>query len=599
MKSCRLDIILSKQYIYRGVISKRSFSDSSSQPTIVTSRGENFSKWYNDTILAADLIDPRSPVRGSLIMKPRGFAIWELLQKQLDEKIREKGAQNAYFPLLVPTSFLSKEAAHVDGFAKECAVVTHHRLRVADHKTNLSGGESVTVEPDPNAKLSEPLVIRPTSETLIWDAFSRWATSHRDLPILINQWANVLRWELRTRPFLRTSEFLWQEGHTAHASKDEALVYAEGISSLYETFLRDVMAIPCFVGKKSLSERFAGADDTITCEAILQNGWALQSATSHFLGQHFSRAFNVQFTSSLGTREHVWGTSWGASTRLIGALIMTHSDDTGLVLPPRAAPTQVVIVPICGKKASASEKSDLMKICEDLLSALTTHTNGEKNGEKLRVALDRDIDSPPGSRFYTWERRGVPLRLEVGSRDIKAGRATVSLRTKAYVPLDKEQESIVVPIGATDGGVSARSAVHALLDSYHDKLYARALERTNSLIMRSMSYADMKANAIEASGERSGGEADDDNHNEEEAKKVVATSSMSQVRKNLGEYKPVTRAFLVPWANDADAEAAVKLETKFTLRCYPNVFQNELTSDSRCFYSGKKATHMALFARAY
>ena len=586
------------QSIFLRAAKRRTFS---SDPTsIVTPRSENFSKWYTDAILAADLIDPRSPVRGSLIMKPRGYAIWELLQKQLDDKIREKGAQNAYFPLLVPASFLSREAAHVDGFAKECAVVTHHRLRVADPKLKETGrDDSVTVEPDPNAKLSEPLVIRPTSETLIWDAFSRWATSHRDLPILINQWANVLRWELRTRPFLRTSEFLWQEGHTAHATRDEALAYAEEISILYETFLRDVMAIPCFVGKKSSSERFAGADDTITCEAILQNGWALQSATSHFLGQHFSRAFNVQFTSSLGTREFVWGTSWGASTRLIGALIMTHSDDTGLVLPPRAAPVQVVIVPICGKKASASEKSELMKTSEGLLNDLTIQ-RGNNEGE-LRVALDRDIDSPPGSRFYTWERRGVPLRLEVGARDVKAGKATVALRTKAYIPLDKEQEGMAVPIGASDGGASAQIAVRALLRSFHNKLYNRALERTNSLIVRSLSYADMKANSNESAGERSCGEANDDDDcvNVKVAQTSSTSTSQRKTSADVPEYKPVARAFLVPWANDADAEAAVKLETKFTLRCFPNAYQNELTSDARCFYSGKKATHIALFARAY
>jgi prolyl-tRNA synthetase len=281
---------------------------------------------------------------------------------------------------------------------------------------------------------------------------------------------------------------------------------------------------------------------------------------------------------------------------------MTHSDDTGLVLPPRAAPVQVVIVPICGKKASASEKSDLMKTCEGLLNDLTL-PRGNNEGE-LRVALDRDIDSPPGSRFYTWERRGVPLRLEVGARDIKAGKATVALRTKAYIPLDKEQEGIAVPIGSSDGG--AQIAVRALLRSFHNKLYNRALERTNSLIVRSLSYTDMKANAIESAGERSGGEAnnddddnDDDSVNVKEAQTSSTSTSQRKTSAGVSEYKPVARAFLVPWANDADAEAAVKLETKFTLRCYPYAYQNELTSEARCFYSGKKATHMALFARAY
>lgn len=620
--SSRLQRILSLYHSSHFTFYKaRNFANFVEQSGQVTSRSESFSKWYSDSILAADLIDPRSPVRGSLIMKPRGYAIWELLQKQLDEKIQEKGARNAYFPLLVPTSFLSKEAAHVDGFAKECAVVTHHRLRVTDQTTVGVNKETLMVEPDPNAKLSEPLVIRPTSETLIWDAFSRWAVSHRDLPILINQWANVLRWELRTRPFLRTSEFLWQEGHTAHATRDEALIYAEGISVLYETFLRDVMAIPCFLGKKSTSERFAGADDTLTCEVILQNGWALQSATSHFLGQHFSKAFNVYYTSQLGQRELAWGTSWGASTRLIGALILSHSDNTGLVLPPRAAPTQVVIVPICGKKASAIEKADLIKQCEGLLRDLTvplstttrTTLNGDSSidisgrgfetiilpGKGLRVVLDKDIDSPPGSRFYKWERRGVPLRLEVGARDIKAGRATVSLRTKAYIPLDKEQENIIVPL---DNGSQARLAVYALLQSFHTKLYERAVERTNKLVIRSSLYADMKANAQEASDEKNSNEAED----EEDIVCVGADSaSTPSLRKSskegegVGEYKPITRAFLVPWADDAVAEAAIKTETKFTLRCFPIEYQLDLKSDAKCFYSGKKATHMALFARAY
>jgi len=314
------------------------------QSIVITPRSENYSAWYNDLVAAADLVDA-SPVRGCMVIKPWGMALWDLLKRELDERITETGAQNAYFPLFIPKSFLAKEAEHVDGFAKECAVVTHTRLCLSEDGKNLI--------PDPTALLEEPLVVRPTSETLIWHMFGKWIHSHRDLPLKINQWANVVRWEMKTRPFLRTSEFLWQEGHTAHATQECALRTAHESLDLYASVCEEVLAVPVVKGTKSPSERFAGALETFTIEALMQNGWALQSGTSHFLGQNFAKAFNVTHQSESGSRELVWATSWGVSTRLIGALIMSHSDDKGLVLPPAVAPIQVVLIPINADKSTA------------------------------------------------------------------------------------------------------------------------------------------------------------------------------------------------------------------------------------------------------
>jgi len=365
----------------------------------LTKRAEDYSKWYNELVVKADLAE-NSGVRGMMVIKPYGYAIWEKMQAELDRMFKETGHENAYFPLLIPKSYFSKEASHVDGFAKECAVVTHYRLK------NGENGEGIIV--DETAKLEEELIIRPTSETIIWDSYRKWIESYRDLPLLINQWANVVRWEMRTRLFLRTAEFLWQEGHTAHATKEEALEEAKLMQSVYANFAENFMAMPVIKGEKTENERFAGALNTYTIEALMQDGKALQAGTSHFLGQNFAKAFDVKFTTKEGSQEFVWATSWGVSTRLMGALIMTHSDDFGLVLPPKLAPTQLVIVPI--------HKTDeqLDAINEKVEVMLT-----ELRAKGISVKYDKRTTQKPGWKFAEYELKGVPLRIAIGPRDIE------------------------------------------------------------------------------------------------------------------------------------------------------------------------------------
>ena len=364
-----------------------------------TSRAEDYSKWYNELVVKADLAES-SGVRGCMVIKPYGFAIWEKMQQELDRMFKETGHSNAYFPLFIPKSFLSKEAEHIEGFAKECAVVTHYRLK------NSEEGKGVVV--DPEAKLEEELIVRPTSETIIWDTYKGWIQSYRDLPILVNQWANVVRWEMRTRLFLRTAEFLWQEGHTAHASKQEAIDETKQMIEVYTRFAEDFMAMPVIKGLKSVNERFAGALDTYCIEALMQDGKALQAGTSHFLGQNFAKAFDVKFTNKEGKQEHVWATSWGVSTRLMGALVMTHSDDNGLVLPPKLAPYQVVIIPIYkGDKQLQQISKEALKIKKDL----------EEIGISVKYD-DRDTHKP-GWKFSEYEFKGVPLRIAIGPRDLE------------------------------------------------------------------------------------------------------------------------------------------------------------------------------------
>ncbi len=373
----------------------------------LTPRSENYSQWYNDLVTKADLAE-NSAVRGSMVIKPYGYAIWEKMQQVLDGMFKETGHENAYFPLFIPKSFFSKEASHVEGFAKECAVVTHYRLK-ADKE------HGVIVDPD--AKLEEELIVRPTSETIIWDTYRRWVQSYRDLPILINQWANVVRWEMRTRLFLRTAEFLWQEGHTAHATELEAIAEAEQMLGVYATFAREYMAMPVLTGVKSPNERFAGAVETYCIEALMQDGKALQAGTSHFLGQNFAKAFDVKFVNKENTQEYVWATSWGVSTRLIGALIMAHSDDNGLVLPPKLAPIQVVIVPIFRK--------------EEELEAITEHVKpliADLRRRGISVKFDNRDTHKPGFKFAEWEMKGVPVRLAVGPRDLESGTIEVARR---------------------------------------------------------------------------------------------------------------------------------------------------------------------------
>lgn len=372
----------------------------------ITSREENYSQWYNELVVKADLAE-NSAVRGSMVIKPYGYAIWEKMQAQLDKMFKETGHENAYFPLFIPKSFFSKEANHVEGFAKECAVVTHYRLR---------NGEN-GIEVDPDAKLEEELIVRPTSETIIWNTYKNWIQSYRDLPILINQWANVVRWEMRTRLFLRTAEFLWQEGHTAHATKEEALVETKQMINIYSEFAENWMALPVVIGTKSENERFAGALETYTIEALMQDGKALQSGTSHFLGQNFAKAFDVKFADKTGKLEHVWATSWGVSTRLMGALIMAHSDDKGLVLPPKLAPIQVVIVPIYKGEEQLNLISEKVNVLVKELRALN-----------ISVKFDNRDTHKPGFKFAEYELKGVPLRIAIGPRDMEEGTLEIARR---------------------------------------------------------------------------------------------------------------------------------------------------------------------------
>ena len=407
----------------------------------LTSREQDYSKWYNELVVKADLAQ-NSGVRGSMVIKPYGFAIWESIQADLDRRFKETGHMNAYFPLFIPKSYFSKEASHVDGFAKECAVVTHYRL-----KDDPNGGGVVV---DPAAKLEEELIVRPTSETIIWDTYKDWIQSYRDLPILVNQWANVVRWEMRTRLFLRTAEFLWQEGHTAHATKEEAIQEAETMLDVYATFVEEVMAIPVLRGLKTEGERFAGALETYCIEALMQDGKALQAGTSHFLGQNFAKAFDVKFQTKEGTQEYVWATSWGVSTRLMGALIMTHSDDNGLVLPPKLAPYQVVIVPIYKGQEQLDAISEVAEgLMKDLRAAGVT------------VKFDNRDTHKPGWKFNQYELQGVPVRIAIGPKDLEKGSVEVARRdtlTKQFMQQDE-----------------VATAIPALLDEIQASLFEKAL----------------------------------------------------------------------------------------------------------------------------
>ena len=407
----------------------------------LTPRATDYSKWYNELVVKADLAE-QSAVRGCMVIKPYGYAIWETIQTELDRRFKENGVKNAYFPLLIPKSFLSREAEHVEGFAKECAVVTHHRLM------NDPEGKGVVV--DPKARLEEELIIRPTSETIIWSTYKNWISSYRDLPILCNQWCNVMRWEMRTRLFLRTAEFLWQEGHTAHATEEEAENYAATMLDVYADFAEKVMAIPVVKGVKSPNERFAGALNTYSIEAMMQDGKALQAGTSHFLGQNFAKSFDVTFLNKENKFEYVWATSWGVSTRLMGALIMTHSDDNGLVLPPNLAPTQVVIVPIFKKQEQLDELMAKLNPLADELKKLG-----------IRVQIDASDKATPGFKFAEYELKGVPLRIAMGGRDLENG--TVELARR---------DTLTKETVAFDGIVET---IQNLLKEIQDNIYQKAL----------------------------------------------------------------------------------------------------------------------------
>jgi prolyl-tRNA synthetase len=494
----------------------------------ITSRSTDYNQWYLDVIAAGDLVDD-SPVRGCKVLKPHGFALWEAIQKDLDLRFKATGHVNAYFPLFIPMSFLSKEAEHVEGFAKEAAVVTHHRLR------SVPGGTGV--EPDPDSLLEEPLIVRPTSEAIIWHMYGRWIDSWRDLPVLINQWANVVRWEMKTRTFLRTTEFLWQEGHTAHATEAEAREEALRMLDIYSTFCHETLALPVVRGRKSIRERFAGAVDTYTIEAMMQNGWALQAGTSHFLGQNFAKAFDVTFQNQDGVREHVWGTSWGVTTRLLGAVVMTHSDDEGLVFPPKIAPIQVVIVPIY----KTEERTVVLEAVERLRRAL---------GVRFRVKVDDRDHVRPGAKYFEWEQKGVPLRLEIGPRDVAKGQAFAKSRVSAAGGAPGGGNKFPVPFE------SAEVLVGEVLDAMQAELLARAT-----------AFRDAR------------------------------TTSVSSWNELVAKVEGESGFIRVPWGGDGEDEDRIKETTKATLRCHP--LDSGSVEGMTCPITGKPAREWAIFDRAY
>ena len=483
----------------------------------ITKRSEDYSQWYLDVIAAADLAE-NSSVRGCMVIKPNGYALWENIQKILDAKFKATGVKNAYFPLFIPKSFLEKEAEHVEGFAKECAVVTHHRLAV-----NNKGGL------EPASPLENPLVIRPTSETIIYDAYSKWVKSYRDLPILINQWCNIVRWEMRTRLFLRTTEFLWQEGHTVHSSRKEAEERTEQMINIYKSFMEEYLAIPIISGRKTEAEQFPGADYTTCTEAMMQDGKALQAGTSHMLGQNFAKAFKIKFLNKKEEEEYAYQTSWGLSTRLIGALIMVHSDDKGLVLPPKIAPLQLVIVPIW--KNDTEKKTVLIKansIAEELR---------EKN---ISVEVD-ERDERPGGKFFNWEKQGVPIRLEIGPKDI-ANRSVVLARRDNGEKITVKNEKLITEVEKT-------------LTEIQKNLFDKALDFQQKNTHNIDSWDDFR----------------------------------TSLKKKPG-------FILAHWCGDPKCEEVIQKETKATIRCIPFEQKKE---NGKCVFCGKRSVNRVVFAKAY
>ena len=463
-----------------------------------TTRAEDYSKWYNDLVYRADLAE-HSDVRGCMVIKPYGYAIWENMRDVLDRRFKETGHSNAYFPLFIPKSYLSKEASHVDGFAKECAVVTHYRLK------NAEDGSGLIVDPD--AKLEEELIVRPTSETIIWNSYKNWIQSYRDLPILINQWANVVRWEMRTRLFLRTTEFLWQEGHTAHATKDEAIKEAELMLDVYAEFAEQYMAMPVIKGRKTASERFAGAEDTLCIEAMMQDGKALQAGTSHFLGQNFAKAFEVKFADKEGKLDFVWATSWGVSTRLMGALIMTHSDDEGLVVPPKLAPLQVVAIPIY---RSDEEKASIVAKFEEWAVLL--------KAKGISFKIDDDDNRRPGWKFAEYEVKGVPVRLALGPRDMANNVVEVARR-------DTKEKTVVSMEGIEE-------FIENLLHDIQTSLFNKALAHREANTRTVETYEEFKVE-IEKGGfilAHTDGTAETESKVKEETQATIRCIALDQVQ---------------------------------------------------------------------
>ena len=482
----------------------------------VTPKSEAYSKWYTDIITKAQLAD-YGPVKGTMVIRPYGYGIWETVQSAFDKEFKNTGHVNAYFPLFIPKSFLSKEAEHVEGFAKECAVVTHSRLKATDD------GKAVTV--DPESKLEEEIIVRPTSETVIWSMYKKWITSYRDLPILINQWANVVRWEMRTRLFLRTSEFLWQE---AHATEDEAKEETLKILDIYKKVLQDILAIPVLTGLKSESEKFAGAVETYCIEAMMGDKKALQAGTSHYLGQNFAKAFDVTFQTEDNTEELVYATSWGVSTRLIGALIMVHGDDKGLRLPPKVAPTQVVIVPIIRKD---SNPDDIHNYINNLTSTLKDNN--------IRINVDMREKLSPGHKFNEWEMKGIPIRVEVGPRDMENQELVICRR----------DENTKQTVNIND----ASNVIIELLDSIQSNLFNQAQSFMDSHTVNVNTWDEFKEN--------------------------------------------INNGFVIcGWDGQSESESKIKNETKATIRCLP--FEQNIDS-LQCVYSGNKAKYIAVFSKAY
>jgi prolyl-tRNA synthetase len=495
----------------------------------ITPRSKDYAQWYRDVIREAQLAEPAEVVKGCMVIRPNGYAVWEKMQADLDRRFKETGHQNAYFPLLIPLSFLAKEAQHVQGFAMECAVVTHAGLRAVDGKLELKG------------ELEEPYVVRPTSETIIGHFFSKWIDSWRDLPMLLNQWANVMRWELRTRLFLRTGEFLWQEGHTAHATHEESLAEVRRMLDVYRDFAHEVMAMPVIQGIKTANERFAGAIETFCIESIMQDGKALQAGTSHDLGQNFGKAFNVMFQSQAGEREYVWQTSWGVSTRLVGALVMAHSDDEGLVLPPKLAPIHVVIVPIW---KNDEEKARVLEVAGKIAQEL--------KDDGLAVKVDDRDGIKPGAKYYEWERMGVPLRMEVGPRDVDAGTVMVKRRIAPVGPDGRAQKETLRREGV---GI----AVGRILDEFQVFLFerAQAVRDANSLSVDSWA----------------------------EFEKVFEG--------------PGSKFVWAHWDGTTETELAIKEQTKATVRCIPLAGQGPTPEAGTCVKTGKPSAQRVLFSKNY
>ena len=488
----------------------------------ITPRNVDYSKWYNDIVSEAGLAES-SDVRGCMVIKPYGFAIWELMKSQLDNMFKETGHENAYFPLFVPKSLFEAEEKNAEGFAKECAVVTHYRLKNDSDKK----GKLIV---DPDSKLEEELIVRPTSEAIIWKTYKRWIQSYRDLPILINQWANVVRWEMRTRLFLRTAEFLWQEGHTAHATKEEALKETKLINNIYSEFAEKYMAMPVIQGSKSESERFAGAEETLCIEALMQDGKALQAGTSHFLGQNFAKAFDVKFADKSGKLEYVWATSWGVSTRLMGALIMSHSDDSGLILPPLLAPTQIIIIPLI-KSEESSKK--ILKKTDDLFNSI------KKTG--VRVKIDNRENISLGFKLNDSEVKGIPMRIVIGEKEVEKDEFEIFFRYNFEKVSSKYSE--------------LTSIVESSIMKIQEDMILKSKKR-------------LKENTHEVSSY-------------DEFKELISSQS----------------GFVIAgWDGTSETEEAIKSETKATIRCIPEDFDNK---GVKCIYSGEPARHKVIFSKSY